>query len=191
MAFCRGLRHRSEMDTQSLGTLMRALTFAAGKHRDQRRKDIPASPYINHPLAVVDILVNEGEVTDIAILCAAALHDTIEDTATTADELRIHFGATVATLVAEVTDDKSLEKAVRKQHQIDHAPHLPAAAKIIKLADKISNVRDILSSPPPDWSVQRRSDYIAWAQRVVHGLQDAHPTLAATFDRTVQGSSRG
>jgi GTP diphosphokinase / guanosine-3',5'-bis(diphosphate) 3'-diphosphatase len=177
------------LSTKDLGTLLKALSFAAHKHRDQRRKDIPASPYINHPLAVVDILVNEGGVTNIELLCAAALHDTIEDTATTADELREHFGPVVTALVCHVTDDKSLAKQVRKQHQVDHAPHLPAAAKTIKLADKISNVRDVLSSPPPDWSVERRQEYVAWAVRVVHGLRDGHPSLAATFDELVKNTS--
>ncbi|MGH8704392.1 MAG: HD domain-containing protein, partial [Burkholderiales bacterium] len=119
--------------------LLRALSFAAHKHRDQRRKDAAASPYINHPIALAEVLAIEGEVSDIEVLAAALLHDTIEDTATSGEELRQQFGARIAGIVAEVTDDKTLPKAERKRAQVDHAAHLSAAAKLVKLADKTCN----------------------------------------------------
>src|SRR5213080_3310944 len=104
-----------------LALLLKALAFAAHKHREQRRKDAAASPYINHPIALADVLVNEGGVTDIEVLCAALLHDTVEDTDTTPEELADVFGARIAGIVAEVTDDKALAKAERKRLQVEHA----------------------------------------------------------------------
>lgn len=165
-----------------LGEFVKALSFAAGKHRNQRRKDVEASPYINHPIALADVLVNEGGITDGVVLCAALLHDTIEDTKTTADELKERFGPRITSIILEVTDDKSLDKQVRKQKQIEHAPHISPEAKLVKLADKICNLRDILASPPPDWSTERRHAYFDWATRVVAGLRGVHPRLEAVFD---------
>lgn len=165
-----------------LAALVQAVAFAADKHRNQRRKDAEASPYINHPIALANVLANEGGVQDVTVLCAAVLHDTIEDTETTAEELRAVFGDQVAAVVLEVTDDKSLEKSVRKQLQIEHAPHISPQAKLVKLADKISNVRDILASPPADWSAERKQAYFDWAAAVVAGLRGVHPGLEAVFD---------
>jgi guanosine-3',5'-bis(diphosphate) 3'-pyrophosphohydrolase len=166
-----------------LATLLQAVAFAADKHRNQRRKDAEASPYINHPIALAHVLANEGGVQDVTVLCAAVLHDTIEDTETTADELRALFGEQVASVVLEVTDDKSLEKSVRKQKQIEHAPHISPQAQLVKLADKISNLRDILASPPADWSPERKQAYFDWAAKVVAGLRGVHPGLESVFDR--------
>ena len=162
--------------------ILEALQFAALKHRDQRRKDLEASPYINHPIALANILWREGGVTDATVICAALLHDTIEDTQTTAAELRRHFGAKVAGIVLEVTDDKKLDKAVRKRLQIEHAPHLSRAAKLVKLADKISNVRDMNASPPAHWPLRRRREYFDWAKKVVDALRGVHPGLERVFD---------
>ena len=159
-----------------------ALEFAARKHRDQRRKDREASPYINHPIQLVWVLVHEGQITDPDVLCAALLHDTIEDTQTTREELVEAFGESVASIVDEVTDDKSLEKHVRKQHQVDHAPHLTRQAKLVKLADKIANVRDVAISPPQGWPIERQQEYFDWAKRVVDGLRGTNAALEAAFD---------
>ena len=139
--------------------LLKAIAFAADKHRDQRRKDEGASPYINHPIAVATVLATEGDISDEETLVAAALHDTVEDTQTTFAEIDEHFGAEVAGLVRELTDDKSLEKAERKRLQIEHARNLSIRAKQLKIADKICNVRDVTDNPPADWSLQRRRDY--------------------------------
>lgn len=166
----------------SMGTLVEAVAFAADKHRDQRRKDVAASPYINHPIALANVLANEGGVTNLTALCAAVLHDTVEDTDTTEQELADRFGSDIASVVMEVTDDKSLDKTRRKELQIEHAPHMSYAARLVKLADKISNLRDILASPPADWSVERKQAYFDWAAKVVAGLRGTHPALEATFD---------
>lgn len=164
------------------GAFIKAVAFASEKHRNQRRKDADASPYINHPIALANVLANEGGVVDATILCAAVLHDTIEDTKTTADELKQMFGDKVTLIVLEVTDDKSLAKEVRKEEQVRHAPHISAEAKLVKLADKICNLRDILASPPADWSAERKQAYFEWAARVVAGLRGVHPGLEAVFD---------
>jgi len=165
-----------------LALLLKALAFAAHKHRDQRRKDREASPYINHPIALADVLVNEGGVSDVEVLCAALLHDTVEDTATTHEELVDAFGARVARIVAEVTDDKTLSKADRKRLQVEHAARLSPEAKLVKLADKICNLRDVAERPPASWDLARRREYFDWAKQVVDGLRGAHPRLEAAFD---------
>jgi guanosine-3',5'-bis(diphosphate) 3'-pyrophosphohydrolase len=166
-----------------LALLFKALAFAAGKHRDQRRKDAEASPYINHPIALADVLVNEGGVTDVEVLCAALLHDTVEDTATTHEELLDAFGSRIARVVAEVTDDKALSKAERKRLQVEHAVHLSPQAKLVKLADKICNLRDVALHPPAHWDLARRREYFDWARSVVDRLGAVEPRLHAAFER--------
>ena len=165
-----------------LALLLKALAFAAHKHRDQRRKDAEASPYINHPIALAEVLAGEGGVADIEVLAAALLHDTIEDTATTVEELQQQFGARIAAIVAEVTDDQKLPKAERKRLQIVHAAGLSGGAKLVKLADKICNLRDVAVRPPAKWDLERRREYFDWARQVIDGLRGAHPALEAAFD---------
>lgn len=165
--------------------LLRAVRFAAHKHRDQRRKGIDASPYINHPIEVAELISRVGEVDELEVLLAAILHDTVEDTKTEPEEIEEAFGAAVRSLVAEVTDDKKLEKQERKRLQVEHAPHISEGAKLIKIADKTCNVRDIAHSPPSDWSAQRRSEYLDWASRVVDGCRGVNEKLERYFDRTL------
>jgi guanosine-3',5'-bis(diphosphate) 3'-pyrophosphohydrolase len=138
----------------TIAAIVKAAQFAAEKHKNQRRKDVDASPYINHPLALASVLAVEGGVEYPDVICAAMLHDTVEDTDTTAKELADIFGDKVTSIVLEVTDDKSLEKAVRKEEQVRHAPLMSSEAKLVKLADKICNLRDILASPPADWTAE-------------------------------------
>jgi len=173
------MRKRPERE---LALLFRALAFAAHKHRDQRRKDAEASPYINHPIALAEVLAGEGAVSDVEVLAAALLHDTIEDTDTSRAELEREFGARIAAMVAEVTDDKNLPKADRKRLQIEHAAGLSQGAKLVKLADKICNLRDVADRPPAQWDLARRQEYFEWAKRVIDGLRGAHPKLEAAFD---------
>lgn len=169
--------------TQSdIAVLVSAAAFAAEKHRDQRRKGADASPYINHPIALAYVLAREAGIVDVPTLAAALLHDTVEDTDTTAEELRELFGDEITAIVLEVTDDKSLPKADRKRLQIEHAPHLSPRAKLVKLADKICNLRDIRRTPPADWSFERRREYSEWASRVVDGLRGTHSGLEALFN---------
>ena len=162
--------------------LLDALAFAAHKHRDQRRRDAHASPYINHPIELARVLSVEGGVTDVLTLVAALLHDTIEDTQTTYDELLARFGQEVADVVAEVTDDKALPKAERKRLQVVHAPQLSERAALVKLADKTCNLRDVADNPPVGWSLERRREYFDWALQVVDGLPPANERMRAIFD---------
>jgi GTP diphosphokinase / guanosine-3',5'-bis(diphosphate) 3'-diphosphatase len=169
-------------DAASLPILIRALAFASRKHSTQRRKDADASPYINHPIALVSILAVEAAVTDQDVLCAALLHDTIEDTATTREELVENFGPVIADIVAEVTDDKSLPKERRKRLQVEHAHRLSPAAGLVKIADKIANLRDMADSPPADWPLQRRQDYFDWGKEVVDDISGVPTTLRKLFE---------
>ncbi len=145
----------ARMSHDPVGLLLKAVAFAAEKHRDQRRKDADASPYINHPIELASLLKQQG-IADITVLCAALLHDTIEDTNTTDDELQREFGDSITAVVREVTDDKTLHKSDRKRLQIEHARSLSNRARLVKLADKICNLRDIVASPPANWPRQRK-----------------------------------
>lgn len=162
--------------------LLKAIAFAAEKHRNQRRKDAEASPYINHPIALAHLLATTGGVTDPIVLQAAILHDTIEDTETTHVELAAAFGTKVADIVMEVSDDKALPKQRRKELQVEHAHKKSREAALVKLADKICNLRDIASRPPADWPLERRREYFDFAKRVVDGLPPTPGPLRAAFD---------
>ena len=176
------------MSTASLAipALLRATLFAAEKHRGQRRKDTGQTPYINHPIMVTNLLANVGRITDIETLQAGMLHDTIEDTDTTPDELEKHFGVGVRGLVLEVTDDKSIEKQERKRRQIEHAPHLSPRAKTIKIADKIANLTDLLNHPPATWPEERMHLYVAWSRQVVAGCRGQNTALEDRYDEVAR-----
>ncbi len=169
------------MSADVLPALMRALEFAAERHRSQPRKDELKTPYVNHLIDVVKLLVEFG-VRDEATLVAAALHDTVEDTDTTLAELRERFGPEVEGLVAEMTDDKRLPKSERKRLQVEHAPGVSPKAALIKMADKIANAWDVGHRPAANWSVERRLEYLAWAASVVEALPPVAPALRARFD---------
>jgi guanosine-3',5'-bis(diphosphate) 3'-pyrophosphohydrolase len=166
----------------NLNKILEAASFAAKKHVYQKRKGNDASPYINHPLEVANLLANVGKVEDSDVIIAAILHDTVEDQGVKPEELTKRFGKTVTDYVMEVTDDKSLPKAERKQLQIEHAPHLSTGAKLIKLGDKISNITDVMNDPPAGWSKERRLEYIEWGEKVVAGLRGTNENLEKHFD---------
>ena len=166
--------------------LLKALHFAADKHRDQRRKDVDASPYINHPIEVAELLARVGGVTDLVTLQGAILHDTIEDTDTTPEELEQVFGPEVRKVVEEVTDDTALPKADRKRLQIEHAPHISERARLVKLADKISNVRSVTATPPAKWPLSRRQEYLEWTEQVCAGLRGCNAELEQLYDQLLR-----
>jgi guanosine-3',5'-bis(diphosphate) 3'-pyrophosphohydrolase len=164
--------------------LIKALYFAANKHRNQRRKNADAFPYINHPISLVNILCNEVHITDINVICSALLHDTVEDTETTAEELAIEFGKDISDIVMEVTDDQSIEaRHKRKQLQVEHASQISEQAKLLKLADKISNLRDLANDPPATWNLERQREYFDWAKQVIDQLRGTHAELERLFDQ--------
>ena len=164
--------------------ILRAFSFAAAKHRTQKRKDADQTPYLNHLVAVTHALTEVGA-GDLPTLMAAVLHDTIEDTDTTAGELEQHFGAEVRDLVLELTDDQALPKAERKRLQIVHAPHASPKAKLIKLADKTANLEDLLTLPPVGWSTERKREYYDWSEKVVTHLRGTNEALEARYDRAL------
>jgi guanosine-3',5'-bis(diphosphate) 3'-pyrophosphohydrolase len=166
---------------RQVGELFKALKFAAEKHRNQRRKDREASPYINHPIDICNTLCGCGCDLDPKVLVAAVLHDTIEDTDTTPEEIRAFFGEGVLGLVLEVTDDKNLPKAVRKELQVKTARHKSTGAKHIRIADKISNVTDIINSPPTGWSAERKLEYLRWTEKVVGELEGTNECLERLY----------
>lgn len=174
-----------------MNRILQATDFAAKKHSAQRNKNAEASPYINHPIEVAFLLASVGGVDDEDILIAALLHDTIEDTQTTRDEIVALFGEAVAALVVECTDDMSLPKVERKRLQVEHAPEKSSGAKMIKIADKTSNLRTILSDPPEDWPVRRQYDYFVWAEQVVAGLLGQNKALDDEVKRVLsEGMSK-
>jgi (p)ppGpp synthase/HD superfamily hydrolase len=179
------------MEEQNTVTaILKALHFAAIKHCDQRRKDVEASPYINHPIEVAELLARVGGVTDLVILQGAILHDTIEDTKTMPEELEAAFGLEVRRVVEEVTDDKRLPKAERKRLQIEHAPHLSERAKQIKIADKISNAQAVTMTPPVDWPLERRREYLDWTENVVAGLRGCNQSLELYYYQVLESGRR-
>lgn len=165
-----------------LPLVLRALEFAAEKHRGQVRKNAGATPYIHHPIALASLLWETG-VHDAETLAAAILHDTIEDTPATHAEIAGRFGKEIADIVAEVSDDKALSKPQRKQAQIDHAAHLSSRARLVKLADKTCNLRDMAENPPAGWSIERKREYFDWAKSVVDRIRGSDPALEALFDQ--------
>lgn len=166
----------------NINLLLRAITFSAEKHKYQRRKGFNQVPYINHPLKVCKLLSDCGEENE-TLLIAAILHDVVEDTDTTAEELTKEFGEDICKLVLEVSDDKEKSKSERKEYQITHAPMLSQNARKLKIADKICNIRDIISYPL-DWSIERKLNYLKWSKNVVDACGRVNPQLEKVFTDT-------
>ncbi|KAJ7416762.1 Guanosine-3',5'-bis(diphosphate) 3'-pyrophosphohydrolase MESH1 [Willisornis vidua] len=163
--------------------LLEAADFAARKHKEQRRKDPEGTPYINHPIGVARILAHEAGVTDVVVLQAALLHDTVEDTDTTFSELELRFGPEVRRVVQEVTDDKALPQAERKRLQVERARGCSARARLVLLADKLHNLRDLNRCTPRGWSAERVQEYFRWAARVVWALRGTSARLEGALQR--------
>ncbi|XP_015124527.1 guanosine-3',5'-bis(diphosphate) 3'-pyrophosphohydrolase MESH1 [Diachasma alloeum] len=167
---------------QLLSLVLKCSDFAAKKHKRQKRMDKEGTPYINHPLGVANILTEEGDVHDPVVILSAILHDTVEDTETTFEEIEREFGSEVKLVVSEVTDDKTLPKMERKQLQIDHSPHISHEAKLVKLADKIYNLRDLRKEIPVGWTAERAHEYFKWAEQVIQGCRGTNERLEAILD---------
>jgi (p)ppGpp synthase/HD superfamily hydrolase len=170
-----------------MAEVLRAALFAGRVHATHRRKGSAQEPYVNHVLEVAEILARHGAPAEAII--AALLHDTVEDssddpTPTTLADIEAAFGPKVAAIVAEVSDDKSLPKETRKALQVRQGPKKSDAAKQLKLADKVSNLRAIATAPPTGWDHARRVEYVGWAGRVAGGLTGVNPALDALFAAT-------
>jgi GTP diphosphokinase / guanosine-3',5'-bis(diphosphate) 3'-diphosphatase len=172
-----------------IGIFIDTLKFASDKHMAQRRKGCDLIPYINHPIKVVQLLYNVGKETDVELLSAAVLHDVLEDTCTSEQELRQLFGDRICNLVLEVTDDMTMTYEERKRYQIKKAPGLTDDAKKIKIADKISNIQDILTLPLT-WSTRRKKQYFEWSERVIQGCRGVNPFLEKAFDQVIKDAAK-
>lgn len=166
--------------------LLKAVAFAADKHRFQTRKDSERTPYINHPINVALTLCEVGHESDTDLLVSAILHDTVEDTETTPEEIEKHFGKFVRDIVMEVTDDKNLAKEERKRLQIVKAHLKSRPARKLKLADKICNVHDIIHHAPSGWTLERRLDYLSWCEQVLEGLRGVNHLLEKKLHDSIQ-----
>ena len=186
------------LNEDNLFLLLKAIRFASLKHNNHRRKDADKSPYINHPIAVAEMLWKTGHVRDMVTIIASVLHDTIEDTDTTPEELEKEFNLQICSVVKEVTDDKGLSKEERKRLQIENAHSKSLPARHIKLADKICNIHDLTLSPPANWSADRRMEYIRWAKDVINEMRGTNAELEKYFDnlcseteQVIKGGEKG
>ncbi|KAL1453382.1 hypothetical protein WDU94_007522 [Cyamophila willieti] len=170
------------MTSDAIMNIVKATDFASHKHHYQRRKDPEGSPYIEHPVAVAHILTQLGKVSNPVVIMAALLHDTVEDTDTTFEEIDREFGPKVKSVVAELTDNKHMTKDERKRWQILHAAESTHEAKLVKLADKLHNLRDIERSLPVNWTEERKTQYFNWARDVVAGLRGTNAPIEAALD---------
>jgi len=175
--------HNEPTSLTAVQRILAAAVFAAEKHAGQKRKGQAAEPYINHLIEVAELVAAASPALDVNLVMAAFLHDTIEDTGVTAQELEQRFGHDVTALVLEATDDKTLPKATRKALQIENAPDKSERAQTLKLADKISNLRSLLASPPAEWSPERKREYGEWARKVVSGFTSPNALLLAEFEK--------
>ncbi len=166
---------------RGINLILKALNFAALKHKYQRRKGDEHLPYINHPIKVAFIISEVGKIDDPIIIASAILHDVIEDTETTSDEIEKEFGNNIASIVEELTDNQNFEKQKRKKIQIKNAPFLSKEATIIRIADKIENIEDITISPPIGWSYERKEEYLEWAEKVVRACKNVNSELKDYF----------
>jgi guanosine-3',5'-bis(diphosphate) 3'-pyrophosphohydrolase len=162
-----------------------AIDFAAEKHRLQMRKNKEKTPYISHPLGVAQYVMHFGEIQDTAIIIGALLHDTVEDTQTTYEEIEQRFGKQVASYVHEVSDNKKLDFSERKRQQLIDAPKKTKGAAQIKLADKLYNLQDLLHNTPEGWSRIRVERYYQWAQSVVDRLPPGNQALRSEIDSVI------
>lgn len=178
--FAESLRKIPNLSDQDLQRILDATIWSANQHKSQVRK-VNNIPYIIHPLGVANYIIEVGKYYEIEVIIGALLHDTVEDTGASFEEIETRFGSVVRKYVEEVTDDKSLPKLERKRLQVVHAPHKSPGAAHIKLADKIYNTMDLTRCPPPDWTPERIAEYFDWAKQVVEGLPEVNEPLKKLF----------
>jgi GTP diphosphokinase / guanosine-3',5'-bis(diphosphate) 3'-diphosphatase len=173
--------------------ILKALHYAAYRHRKQFRKGEEKTPYINHLIQVANLLSNEAGESDQVLLSAAILHDIIEDTVNSEEEremltkeIRKEFGEEILALILEVTDDKTLLKEERKRLQIEKASSKSAKAKKLIIADKTMNIRDLVDFPPVGWNIERIVAYLNWSEKVFAGLGIENSGLDNLFKEALE-----
>ncbi|VDK82368.1 unnamed protein product [Litomosoides sigmodontis] len=171
--------------TDDMSLVIKAADLAARRHRKQRRKDATQTPYVNHPIGVAYILTNEGKITDAATIIAAILHDTVEDTKTTDEEIRKMFGDEVADIVKECTVMKSMKREERMKSQLEKASKLSCKAKLIQLADKLYNIRDIERGTPFGWTNQQTMEYVLFAKDLLLNIRGTNGPLETALDDVI------
>ncbi|MFC0220732.1 HD domain-containing protein [Pseudochelatococcus lubricantis] len=177
------------MSTNVLG-LTRALVYAAEAHANQRRKGAAQEPYINHLIEVLDLVARATGGEDGELLIAALLHDVVEDTPISAEELAAAFGARVARIVIENSDDMTLPKDERRRQRIAAMAHKSPEARIVKTADVISNLRAIAVSPPAGWAMDRRLGYLEGCRQLIDAGRGANAVIETLFDQTAADAER-
>jgi guanosine-3',5'-bis(diphosphate) 3'-pyrophosphohydrolase len=170
-------------DTDPLNLVIRAAYFAGEKHRLQRRSDVEQTPYINHPLELAHILTEEGGINCLDTICASLLHDTLEDTDTSSDELKKHFGDVIASIVMEVSNDMTLSSQQRRVYELEKVVSLSHKAKLVKIADKLANIRDVSTMPPMGWTREKKQDYFDFALEIINQIGSVSPRLHQIFLR--------
>ncbi|KAI6203563.1 hypothetical protein M3Y94_00571700 [Aphelenchoides besseyi] len=175
----------TKTETDDLALVLKAADFAARRHRQQKRKDLKQTPYINHPVGVAHILTDIGDVKDTVTLVAALLHDTVEDTKTTIEEIEWEFGTEVRSIVAELTEDKTLPREQRKKIAVDKADQLSSKARVIQLADKLYNLRDLERAIPIGWSKGHVREYVDWSRELVQKIRNTNEAIEAELDDTI------
>lgn len=176
--------------TKQWVAVLRAADAAARWHVHQRRKGAAEEPYVNHLLEVAMLVAEATNGQDPDLVIAALLHDAIEDQEVPRSVIAEMFGEQVTALIEEVTDDKTVEKQERKRRQVETAARKSQRAKILKLADKTSNLNAVAASPPPDWTVKRRLEYVRWAREVAAGLKGVSSWLEEEFEQAAKGAER-
>lgn len=177
------MHHFGTNDLPACGLVVRAAYFAGEKHRLQRRSDIEQTPYINHPLELAHILTEEGDIYCMDTICASLLHDTLEDTETSPEELNKHFGEIITSIVIEVSNDMTLNSQQRREYELRKVASLSNKAKLVKIADKLANIRDVSTMPPAGWTREKKQNYFDFALEIVDQVKDASPRLHQIFLR--------
>ncbi|KAM3718084.1 Guanosine-3',5'-bis(diphosphate) 3'-pyrophosphohydrolase MESH1 [Dirofilaria immitis] len=180
-----GLNSKKNGITYDTSLIIKAVDLAARRHRQQRRKDAIQTPYVNHPIGVAYILTNEGQITDTATIIAAILHDIVEDTKTTDKEIRETFGDEVADIVKECTVVKSVKREIRMKSQLQKASELSHKAKLVQLADKLYNIRDIERCIPFGWTKQNVTEYVLFAKNLLSSIRGIHGPLENALDDAI------
>jgi len=178
--FCKSLKDgmdRGALNEKDAEAVLGAAIFATEKHKSQVRSNEKKTPYIIHPIEVADLVMKIGHVYDKDVLITALLHDVMDDTQTTYEQITSLYGTKVSSYLEEMTSKQGLSLKEQKKQQIMQAFRQNPSVAIIKLSDKLSNLKTLATSPPPSWSRDRIDQYFQWAQTVIENLPESNQLL--------------